>query len=1163
MIRAVGFSRLRKAGCLDDNKMGGWQPIKGVLLVFLVLGTLGLAFFFWKYDQVFPAASLDLKLSRQEITARAREFSASMGYDTRGCVESTTFQERSESRDKPGAATFLEHEYTMSEANALMRSEVCQFFWYTRFCKTHQEEEFQVWLRPDGRLAAINHEIEKERALPSSTEQEAMRMALQFVRQRAGYSLYSDLPPEKPPVLTEGVKLIRHGSTKQQRRVDYYFTWEDQKTDYKGAYMRTSVDVSGNQITAYDRDLHVPEAFERRYASMRSYNDLFKSISSVLFCVIAAGMVFAFVWALSTRRIRWKLAILAGVASFAISFLDYWNNWQGVLQAYSTTESMQGYVTSRLVTSLLGALVGALAAVMLVGGMDAVYRQQFPDKIAPEHLFSWKMLANRSLLISIIAGILVLGIHLGYVSAYYLLGQKLGFWSPLELRDVGTISSILPAFSSFSVGVNASVSEELLYRVLCLVLARKLCKNFWIANLIQAAGWAFMHSDYPQEPAYARGVELTLVGLFYGWLFKRFGILTCIIAHFMYDAFLGVTPLLFARSAFMYMQGVLAASPPVLALALGFASRRAQAVEPPDRDLLNERLVTVLPASASLAEPQAEKPPDCVALSAKTKTVLVVLLLVSMLPIFFLHPRRVGGWAKISVRQAEIEKIASKFLKERGVQEGDWRVSSTLSANGDFSEVQYGFEKLGFRKTEQLIRRGRLQMLWWVRFYKPQQKREYDVAVSSEGRPVALKVIDEENAPGQTIGQNDAHRITEEFLKSYRPEFSPLQFDAAEEQKRKNRSDFTVSYVVPELKMGDARFKVYIDTVGGLVSFPQVVWDIPDSWYYERNKVTVKDHIARGVSQVVFVGILAFAVIYAVGVFRAAAVRWRPVLIVALAAGSLSMFNQGNEFVSKLAGYDTNVPIASALTEMVVRSIISAIIAAAVNAGLFALAQGAWRVSLAGGSAGAMLIDLFRPSPQRRKQVAAVWSDGVLSAYSFVLVINAIGIVNTFCEGKFSPEVVLLSLYSLTSLSLYSFPALAQITDAVFNGFATLMAMPVVAGFYCKYVKTGKRLLIFSFLAIGIIHATTRYWQDYVREVFFYGIGMLFCFWWVRYCARRNPVAYFVAGALNTVLFTIYYMIKYSTIYTLEWIILSAFCLLPLLMPLWLKAAAPAEKAEA
>ncbi|MBX9571457.1 MAG: hypothetical protein K2X77_21375, partial [Candidatus Obscuribacterales bacterium] len=168
---------------MNETKRDMWKPLSGVLLVFLILGLCGITFFFWRYDDVFPAASIDLKLSKQEIAKRAGAIAESMGYPIKDTVQTTTFYEES------STSTFLEYEYTMREANALMKSTIPCWLWYTRICKPEQLEEFKVWLTPDGRLDSVSHEIERERALPSISHEEAMRLSLQFVQDKAGVSL--------------------------------------------------------------------------------------------------------------------------------------------------------------------------------------------------------------------------------------------------------------------------------------------------------------------------------------------------------------------------------------------------------------------------------------------------------------------------------------------------------------------------------------------------------------------------------------------------------------------------------------------------------------------------------------------------------------------------------------------------------------------------------------------------------------------------------------------------------------------------------------------------------------------------------------------------------------------------------------------------------------
>lgn len=1191
---------------MDDNKRAAWRPLKGTLLAFLILGLAGISFFFWKYDDVFPAASLDLHVSKSEIASRSRKLSESLGYPTQGCIESTTFGERSE------VATFLEHEYSMREANDLMHSKINAFYWFTRFCRPQEEEEFQVMLDPHGKLVAFSHEIEKEKAIPNVSSDKAMLMALKFVEDQAGEKLYTDLPKEinstdkeKPAqkvegqkgtgdkesldkrieselaggsdqkkvaesagpeagsedgesassapaglVLKDGIKLIQSGSVKQLNRTDHYFTWEDQSQDFKGAHLRTSVAVAGNTVSSYETELHIPEEFERKFANMRSYNDLLKSISSILFSVVGAGMFFAFVWSVSTGKIRWRLALIAGGVAFGIELLDYWNDWSSIIQSYSTQEtSLQAYLYSKVINSLVTSVMTALSAVALIGGVEAVYRTVFPKMTACEHILNWKLWSNRALLETIMAGIFVFGIHIGYVALFYLGGQHLGVWSPLEVRDVATLSSISPAFSSFAVGVNASVTEELMYRVLCFALAQRVFKNFWIANLVQAAGWAFMHSDYPQEPAYARGVELTIVGLFYGYLMRRFGVMAGIISHFIYDAFLGVTPLLLSPNLSLAFSGILACIPPFIALAIGLVLR-SRGMDPADNELQNENL----PVKEIVVEEEVEerhlsyKP-----LTVKAKAILLLVCILSSCAFLFLEPRKMGSWARMTVDQAQVKEIARKFLRDRGVEEGDWKVSALLNFNMDADEIQYGFEKEGYKKTEEIMKAARLPLLWWVRFYKPNQRREYDIAVSAEGRPVALQIKEEEEAAGENITQAQARKLTEEFLSRYRPEFAPLKFESVLEQKKKNRTDCSVSYEVPRFKMGDARLKISIDTVGSFVSFPHVTWDIPDKWKFERDKQTLKDNVAGAAAKIILVVCGIFAAWWAVGLFRSQSIHWRAAVIAGLFVTLLSFLVEVNGLPAQFIEYDTDVPFLSFLLQLGIKSLVSVISTAAIYVVLFAAGHGAFRLLCPGVTLSSLWHSALRPPKERLHETKVLWSDGVLCAFAWIITLNAIAVINNYFEGIFSPDVLVQPLNGLVNMTQYFSPAVHEILNALIIGVGTLCVAPIAVGIYMKYFRNFWQYFACALMFLLVFTSVRKYWQDYVVEIVTGIVEIIAVYFWIRHCGKNNPVAYFLIGALNSITVTLLFLFHFAgQVYTVDLWVMLAFWLLPLLIALLL-----------
>lgn len=1246
---------------MNENKREKWQPLRGILLVFLILGVCGISFFFWRYDDVFPAASIDLKLSKQEIAKRAAAVAESMGYPTKDTVQTTTFYEES------STSTFLEYEYSMREANALMKATIPCWLWYTRICKPEQLEEFKVWLTPDGRLDSVSHEIERERKLPTISHDEAMLLSLKFIQDKGGVALadlskagvhaataeptkgessskkvvssadestemgrkspstneltiqhnvvvaddekkenntetailrnadasavnknaenasykesdesksekddaqsksavlasstapFSELnspgifgggKASSPVPLIEGIKIIRDGTVKQAARTDHYFTFEDERKDYKGGKQRYTVYVSGNRVSEFSSEFHVPESFDRKYAEIRSYNDLLKLISSVLFAIVSAGTVFAFIWALSTGRLRWRLVFFAAVGSFLLEFFDYWNYLPSVLQQYDTSKTLQGFLGQQILSSILSCCQAGLLSAVVVGGIEAVYRTKFPKMPAVENFINGRALSNKTMLDAIVAGIFIFGIHLGYVAAYYLAGTAAGMWSPLEVREVSTLSSIVPAYSAFSVGVNASISEELMYRVFCFVLAQMLFKNFWVANFVQAVGWAFMHSDYPQEPAYARGLELTIVGLFYGWIFKRFGVVTGIISHFIYDAFLGVTSLLLSGSPMLAASGLIACSPPFIALAVGLLNRKSPENIPSDQELANENYISNLKVEK---EEQEEVHLEHRPLGSKFRVGLIVTCLVSLLITLFVQVPMIGDWAQIRIDKNQAEVIALRYLKEHGVDETDWRTSVSLHRNIDENEAQYGFEKEGYVRMRDIMKLAREPVLYWVRLFKEKQKREYAVVISGTGRVLAINIDQEEDAPGASPSESDVRAMVEKFLKAQRPELQPAVFDAITKQDRPNRTDYALAYEVPSLRLGDARFLVNVTTVGDLVSFPQLRWDIPESWTFERTKQTFKDYVSLGLMGILGVTAFALGIYWVIGLFRSQAIHWRPALIAGLSTAVVVLLSEANNFPSQLGGYDTDVPFGSFLTSALVRMLISAIMYGAGYALLFAIGHAAFRLLFPGVTLLSLYHSVFRPYREHARETRILWFDGALAAYVGLAGLAGIYQILMWFEARFSPDVLTAQLSFVNDLTgSFSF-GFGKLFDALIAGFIVVSTVPSVRGLYLKYIRSFKAYSIIALVFSLILTSSVKYWQSFILESIYYFVVLIVAFLWVKYCARNNPIAYFLYGALFTITSSIWGIYQYApTVFGTDmWVLMTAF-FMPLLTP--------------
>ena len=87
------------------------------LVTLALISAAGIACYVLFDRQVFPSAAIDLKLSRQQATARSAEIAAIVGYRPEGTLKSTTFNYNQ------GAKTFLEYELGTEKAKELMRRE--------------------------------------------------------------------------------------------------------------------------------------------------------------------------------------------------------------------------------------------------------------------------------------------------------------------------------------------------------------------------------------------------------------------------------------------------------------------------------------------------------------------------------------------------------------------------------------------------------------------------------------------------------------------------------------------------------------------------------------------------------------------------------------------------------------------------------------------------------------------------------------------------------------------------------------------------------------------------------------------------------------------------------------------------------------------------------
>ena len=1083
------------------------------LAFFAIVGAL---IYFLKNSEAFPSASLDLNIPRQEIANKARDWAHRLGYNKTGTIASTTFFE------DEGVKTFLEFELGTERGGELMRGEIPVWMWVSRFCKERDPEECSVILAPDGTFLKFKHTIPNDLALPLISHDEAEKVARDFTEKVAGRSL-------------EGYRLVGDETSTQLKRKDYRFIWENRKTDYKGARQRIRVEVDGNRVGVFSQLLNLPEEWQRRYEKMRSYNLQLYGIAAVFWNILVALAGVTFLWSVTTHKIRWRAAIAFGAAFAIIQMLEGLNGFPTIISQYEPLKSTyQAYIAEQLFSRVIGLLGFFVIGVMCAGAAELIYRMSFPARIAAENWLRPRALSSLELSKGLLVGNISPMLYLGWIISYYLLGKHIGFYTPLSVENYRAVaSSFVPAFSAVALGVFASLHEEILYRVIALNLSQKLIllipkipKNkvaiFWICNLFQAAAWGFMHSTYPQQPCYARGLELTFSGLMFGWIFQTFGLLPCIVSHYLIDCFLGAKIFLDSAQPDLSIPAAMAISPFLLLLIYALIRRRQEkkkGSEPDISILLNE---TVSESIARKPEPEIEQNRhvkyEPIGRERLSKLALgtVAILMVSA---FTWRTLSVGRDVRLVVGRAQAEKIADQALKAKGVDARQYRRVTWLTADTTGEELQYLQEKVGRTEVVKLANLEDFGFTWVVRYFRPLEIREYQELLDGRGVEYSPMITEPEDTPGASLTEKEAIKIASDYVHKMHPEFLPVVFDSIEETRREHRIDFRIFFESPLQRVAEAPAKLQVKLVGDKVAMYKQGWNLPDTWKDEFERKRLRDEIMNIVTMIYRVVLIAMMVWWMIGLLRSGAVRWRLPLIISGALLGLSLINELNSLPTIFSTYSTSTSIDTFMSKAVLDSLQRLLWSTVSVVFPAALALGVFRLIAPDVSIYSLLRVGFHPTDDfERMQQRQLWRDAVVCGFSMAVLRWSLASLSHGVECLVSPQVQSTSLWAVTHLgNLYS-PQLDIVTECLSRAVKETFNVAIFVGLYQKFGGSFKKSVLLMVVLVLLQNGQDRYWQDYLVDVVHSLIDWTFFYMFVAKFGKRNIFVYMIYGLVSEIL---------------------------------------------
>jgi len=1089
---------------------------KKTLLIWILCAIVAACVAYKYFFRAFPEASIDFRVSRGAAVGLARQFVASQDGDLAHYRSSIIFDV------DDTAKTYLERELGLQQANQLMSSQVHTWYWSVRFFRPLQREEFNVDLDPAGDIVGYDHKVAEEAPGAHLDQTAARAKAESFLRDTLHTDLsgYDFLPEEA-------------NSFEHPNRRDWSFTWERHGFRAKDAPYRLVVSLEGDAIGSYSEFLKVPDAWTRDYKKLRSKNDFIETVAIIPYGLLLGACLWVIIMLGRQGLLKWKGGLIVGAILAELFFLMTLNDWPSALAGYDTTSSYPSFVLTQIALAAAGAIAASLLVVLAIVPGEPLYREGQPERIRLAFLWRLPGIRTREFFRSCAIGVCMAVVQIGYVVVFYIIAGKLGAWAPQDIQYDNVVSTVAPWIFPLTIGLYAAASEEFLFRLFAIHFVRRVTKSRFLAVVLPAFAWSFLHANYPQEPPYIRGIEIGLFGIVAGLVMLRWGILTTLIWHYTVDA--GLISMLLLRSTSLYfrLSGAVVGAGALIPLAVAGVMYLARGGFEPADAMLNGAVAT-----EAATEPQSEPEPAgqmetatltgaehtvtesapiapprrfYEAMSARQLQILAICAFAGAVLIFTVKTHEIGDFVRFSVDAQQAESRADDVMRLWKVDPLSYRRAATTTFSFEPYADEYLRRAVGVEGANRIYSQQVPLAYWAVRYFRDSQKEEYLVVLESNGELHSVHHTLDENAPGANLTKEDAQTLAEGYLRAEKHlDLSQWKIVEAKSEKQKNRTDhdFEWEQIAPLATApgasDSAHVRIDLQVQGDEVSAYRIFVHVPEDWVRKESESTLPGTV-QTVGLVALLAGIALAVL--VIFFRnlrhpeMAAVTWRRVAkwtVWVLIAAVLKFSTGWPIYMSR---YDTTLPLNIYLGTLAIGLTLSGVLLYTLTFFVFGLA---WFL-------------LARAFGRDR---LPGWKGMPAAYYRDALCIAVLGAIALIGLGRLPS---LLSRWPMVQHSLDAtlpngldgrWPALSGIASAIILGFLMTALLALAAGFFAGCVRSGAGRIALIVALTVFMSGNYATFGSFARAVAILLAAIAVVWFGVTRLVRFNLMGYFLLAML-------------------------------------------------
>ncbi len=171
-----------------------------------------------------------------------------------------------------------------------------------------------------------------------------------------------------------------------------------------------------------------------------------------------------------------------------------------------------------------------------------------------------------------------------------------------------------------------------------------------------------------------------------------------------------------------------------------------------------------------------------------------------------------------------------QIIEKLGHPLAGYRSAITFSEDDDtkrFLELEYGVPALEHRTRE-----GLNIWYWTARWFRPMQHEEFSAWLDPQGWLVGYTHTIEEERALPSLEAGAARALAEDFLRKFADHhaFERLAFLEENHEQEAHRLDWTFTWERPDLRLGAARYRLFVTVQGNEIGAYSEALDVPESW---------------------------------------------------------------------------------------------------------------------------------------------------------------------------------------------------------------------------------------------------------------------------------------------------------------------------------------------